>query len=100
MKRPVKLLDLAVLLYHVHRGANDFPQSVGFEDAERTLGGLTGQLNASVYVDIRLLESALWSCSLLNDQGHFWHPKNIPFENFVKNLSGKHKFNYKYNVFE
>jgi hypothetical protein len=97
--RAVRLLDIAVLLYGITRAAAD--EQIGFEDAQATMDQIIGQLcKKKVLVDPRVLESALWSCNLLDEKGAFWHPKDQTFEAFVKDLLGSDRFNRIYNVIE
>lgn len=97
--RSVSLLQIAVLLYHVHRGAQD--DQVGFEDAQESLNSLTLKLNKTVMCDPALLESALWSANLMDEQGKWWHPQGTTFDEFCVRLLGhKAKFNRTYNVIE
>lgn len=96
--RPVRLLDIAVLLYAVYQGAAD--EDVGFEDAQETLDTLTRKLNKKIFMEPAVLESALWSCNLLNEKGKFIHPRGLSFEQFLKDVLGRDKFNRVYNVIE
>lgn len=96
--KPVRLLDLAILLLHVHRGAKD--KRVGFEDARETLDSLTQRLNKRVLVDPTLIESALWSANLLDELGEFEHPKGMSFDEFARKLCAPDSFNRSYNVIE
>jgi len=95
---PIKLLDVAVLLLSIHRGAQD--DCVGFEDARMTLDELVAKLNKTIWIEQRLIESAMWSANLLDEAGKFWHPESISFEEFAKDVCGKHKFNRIYNLIE
>lgn len=87
-----------VLLYNVHRGATI--NKVGFEDANNTLTSITKSMNAELTVSIADLESALWSCNLMNEQEEFWHPKEETFDQFVRSLLKGRKFDKKYNTIE
>ena len=94
----VSLADITVLLFHVTKGA--VTSSVGFEDANRTLNDIVRVLNKQVYIDKGLVESSLWSCNLMSEEGQFWHPAGKSFDEFVKDLLGTEKFNKTYNVIE
>jgi hypothetical protein len=96
--REVRLLDIAVMLLHVHLGAKE--EHVGFEDARETIDTLTRKLNKKVLVDPVLLESCLWSCNLMNEAGKWWHPRDNNFDEFLKDVLGAAKFNKVYNVIE
>lgn len=89
--------DVAVLLDHVSRGAAH--PLVGFEDAERTLSQLERALRGRA-VDAEVLESALWSCNLMDEVGDFRHPEGVEFKDFVKSVTPKGLvFNRFFNVF-
>lgn len=95
----VRLMDIVALLYALHRaGADD---DIGFEDAGRTLEGITRVLNRRVALESSVLESALWSCNLLDEKGQFWHPEGLEFERWVKDIIGRNlKYNRVYNLIE
>jgi hypothetical protein len=96
--RSVKLIDLAVLLYNVAKGAED--SEVGFEDAQRTIEELFLRLNKKIMVAPDLLESALWSSNLLNEQGKWTHPAGMTFDEWVKGIVGPDTFNKTYSLIE
>ncbi len=85
--------NVTVLLDHVSRGAAH--PSVGFEDAARTRAQLYKAL-AGRAVELEVLESALWSCNLLDEVGSFSHPDGLTFDQFVVDVAPKdmlfHKF--------
>jgi hypothetical protein len=82
----ISLLDLAVVLYHVHLGAQQ-KEIIGFEDAGRTLKQLTEELAPSrILVSLSALESALWSANLCDEEGLFWSPTDEGFESFLARL--------------
>lgn len=92
----LKLLDVAILLYAVHRGAGD--TEVGFEDARLTLQELTRMLNKPMSVSREVLESCLWSASLLDEAGKWEHPQGLTFDEWVKGMLGKEEFNRIYHL--
>jgi len=96
----ISLLDAVVLLYHVHRGAKT--EGVGFEDCDRTLEYLTRSLAQFKYtVSQSALESALWSCNLMDEQGEFWCPEGKSFDDWIKNFTvNDYKYDKFYNVME
>jgi hypothetical protein len=90
--------QVAVLLDHVFRGAAH--PDVGYADANRTMGELHRALVNRRSVQLEVIESALWSCNLLNDLGAFVHPDGLSFEEFVKKLTPPGKtFDKFFNVF-
>jgi hypothetical protein len=93
--KALRVLDISVLLYHVYQGLKN--PEVGFEDAEETLNSLSKRLNYKFLVDPKILESCLWSCNLLNEQGKWWHPKDRTFDEFLKDVLGEDSFNKTYN---
>lgn len=87
----------AVLLEHVSRGAAH--PKVGFEDATRTRWHMERAFMERA-VDVEAVESALWSCNLLDELGEFKHPYGITFDEFLHDITPAgyvfHKF---FNVF-
>ena len=92
----VTLLDIAVLLFNVHKAAAN--KRIGFEDANRTIEDITVFLNKKTRIDPDALESALWSSNLLDERKAFWHPFKKPFEAWVKDMLPGKKFNRTYNL--
>jgi len=93
----MRILDVAVLLVNVLMAARD--GTIGFEDADRTIEGLVKHMNRSEWFLTPCIESALWSCNLLDEKESFWHyDESRTFKSFVnKFLRKKEKFNYTYN---
>jgi len=91
----LSLYNLMILLYHVHKGTTT--EGVGFEDAAESLRSLTKILNRDVTVKKSAIESALWSCNLMDEEKKFWHPKSYEFKYFVKVLLRGKGFSRKYN---
>lgn len=85
--RKVTLLDLLTLLYHVREGAQT--PEVGFLDANNTIQTLTKKLNRKTWVGLDALESALWSCNLMDEVGKFHDYKGRSFDQLLKDILGK-----------
>ncbi len=96
--RPVKLMDLVTFIYNVSQGTRE--DSVGFEDAARTVDMLLKELNKSVMLDPALLESAFWSCGMMQEAGKFWDTKNRTYDEFIKDVLGKDKLHRVYHTIE
>lgn len=97
----ISLLDAVVLLYHVHRGAQH--PEVGFEDADKTLKQLTKSLAQFRYtITESSLESALWSCNLMDEVGEFWSPQGLSFKDWTNRLLSEQgaDFDHFYNVID
>jgi hypothetical protein len=73
-----------ILLDNIARGAEHV--NVGFEDAARTRGQLEGLIISGRALDMEVLESALWSANLLNEEGSFYHPAGLTFDQFVEEI--------------
>lgn len=85
--RKLAPLDVVVLLLNVIKGAQK--SSVGFEDADRTYKQMLEQLGrpgTKILVNESLIESALWSCNLLDEQGEFEHPSGTKFGPWLRKL--------------
>ena len=92
----VSLRELAVLLYHLHRGAQD--QYVGYEGMAHTLERVSNYLNRKVMVPQDAVESCLWSCNMLREKGEWRDIKDRTWEQFVRDLVEPHKFNEIYHL--
>lgn len=95
---PVKLYDLCTLLHNVQEGAKH--PDVGFEDAARTIEETIAKLNRKILLPPDLIESALWSCNLMNEEGAFWDFKGRNLDTFLSHVLGPQKFNKTYNTIE
>lgn len=97
--RPVRLLDIVTLLHNVHAGSRH--KEVGFEDALETLDSLTKKLSRKKFlIDPSILESALWSCNLMDENKEFWDAQGRTFDEFLKALLGSDKFDKFFNMIE
>lgn len=95
--RRITALDLVVLLLNVIKGEKT--STVGFEDANRTFKELVGTLGhkKKIMVADSLIESALWSCNLLDEQDKFEHPLGHKFTPWMKALLEPDGFDRMYN---
>lgn len=97
-QRPLRTLDLAILLNNVFMAASD--PEIGFEDANETLDSLVRKMNHEIQMDLSLLEAALWSCNMLKEKDKFWHPRGLTFRQFVKELFPNERFSEIYHMLE
>jgi hypothetical protein len=99
-KRPlnVSVLDIVVFIENVRRGAEH--SEVGFADANETVQTMCAKLNKVVQLPEEVVESALWSCNLMDEAGIFWHPTDRKFSQWLKDLEriGKFDFETDYNL--
>ncbi len=94
----LSVLDIATLLVHVHRGAQ-LEEKVGFEDCESTLHELTKKLAPfRLSIDRVPLESALWSCNLMDEVGEWWSPTGESFDTFVARIAKGYAFDKFFNL--
>lgn len=77
----ISLLDVAVLLDHVVRGKAH--PNVGYEDANRTYSSMMEVLNKEVELTTGIVESALWSVTLLSEEDSYKHPEGLSYESFL-----------------
>jgi hypothetical protein len=100
-KIQIRPLDLAILIQNILKGADH--SEVGFEDPNHTVQSFVKQINEQVVnVDLRDLESALWSSNLLNEIGEWQHPFGKNFEKWLKDdiLGPELRFDSFYNTIE
>ncbi len=73
----VTLLDLAIIMFNLHRAATI--SEIGFQDCDRTLAKLTDELlPRRVSIPFSVIESAVWSSNMLNEIKKFWTPIKGP----------------------
>lgn len=96
----VNSLEVVVLLYNLFEAKDD--RRIGFEDANRSFLDVVNTLNFQVHIEKSLVESALWSCNLLDEKDKFWHPLNHSFDEMVRKIAynNKLKFDKKFNFFK
>lgn len=98
-RRTMSALDAAVLLLNLLKAADD-PQ-IGYEDNGRSFEAMLREWKRRKFqLDVRLLESALWSCNLLHEQGKFVHPEGLQFPKWVGDLVAPDTFNFTHNYIE
>lgn len=94
--RPVRLLDLAILLYNAYK-ANEQPD-IGFQDINHTLDSISKKLNQRILLDPAQLESLLWCSNMLHEDEKWTHPTGLSFDEFLKRLTPDGKFDRSYNI--
>lgn len=94
--RNMKLLHMAVMIYHVQKAARD--PEVGFLDADRTLAEMKKRLNRLIFLDPRVIESALWACNLLNEKGKFEGIGGMSFDEWLADCLPHGEFDKTYNL--
>lgn len=90
---------LVVLMDNVYRGSEH--PNVGYEDAYIPFDMFAARLNKQHWLNIQEVESALWSCNLMNEEGKFWHPRGISFDEFIESLKlTGYKFDRTFNTLD
>jgi|JI8StandDraft_1071087.scaffolds.fasta_scaffold404501_1 hypothetical protein len=81
--RTITIGQLAVLLWHLYRCAND--PDIGYLDATVPLHDLVSRrLRKTVKLSKRDLEALLWAANMADKQGFFWSPDNKEFTEFIQ----------------
>lgn len=84
-KIPLSAFELTVLLDNIYRGAA-LP-SIGFEHTYETLDTFCSDKNQKMLkVDLEWVQDALWSCTQMEENGKFWHPKNTSYDGFLARI--------------
>ena len=105
LKFRLTLLDITTLLYNVYRGAQT--PEIGFEDCDLSMKDMVrdfGGRTTKAHIPRRTLESALWSCSQMNDNGQFWSPTGETFKQLIERIEqtaidgAAVKFDERYNL--
>lgn len=93
-------LDVALFLLYLH-GAASMPEELGHADARHTLEDITRYLEqrtGNVKIHMMHLEKALYAANLMDEIGHFWHPKVKNFEELVGRIKSRYSHQYNYNT--
>jgi hypothetical protein len=95
--RPIKLIDIVTLLHNLFEGVRC--EQVGFEDANMTAEEIKLYLTKKkVWLAPEVIESALWSANLMDEEGKFWDVKERTFEDFLRSvLKNPRRFDRFYN---
>lgn len=81
--RTITVSQLAILLWHIYRCAND-PEA-GYLDANTDLTNLlTKKLSKTIKLRKRELESLLWAGNIAEKLGFWWTPDNKNFNSFIQ----------------
>jgi hypothetical protein len=95
----VRLLDAAVLLGAAIKAGNH--KDIGHLDADRTLAELRKYLQRVLTFDEDVIESAIYSCRMLEEEGLFSHPDGLSLQAFIKKLTPyNHVYDYDYSMFQ
>ena len=96
---PIRVVDLAVLLYHLHKAANH--KEVGNGETTLSINELNAHLNKKLTMPKYLIESCLWACNMLDEMDDFHHVNGLTFKQTVNRIKPRGVvFNYTYNWFE
>lgn len=96
LQKSLSILELSILILNVALAAKD--PDIGFCDADRTLEELLSSLNFTFPIQPDALESALWSCNILDEKGKFFHPFGGSFDNLLKRIGLLDRFDKRYNM--
>lgn len=92
-------MQLLTMLHNVCEGAST--PGVGYEDADIPYKTFLARLALTIAVPIEDVESALWSCNLMNEQKKFWHPDKKKFDEFLGGLKlENYVFDRKFNTLD
>jgi hypothetical protein len=100
----VKPFDIAVMMWHLQLAAKD--PDIGHNDADFDLKTLCALMRTKqpCRINTIAIESALYSCNLMDEAGKFWHPEGKSFDEFLKDMvfvSRQHgNYDRFYNFFE
>lgn len=95
----IKLLDAALLLDASLRAAHH-PQ-IGHLDAEHSLSELRRILQIKLEFPDEVVESGVYSCRMLAEEGLFQHPDSLSLDTFILNMTPKGwVYNKEYSIFE
>ena len=80
----VRLLDVYALMDNVTRGRDH--KDVGHQDVDHTYESLRSHLNSYIYLPTDVVQSALWSASMLNEAGEYKHPEDLSYQGLAQKI--------------
>ncbi len=88
--------DLVVLLLHYiwHQGKH------GNMDAVRSYKEIKRRYNRKRWLRLNDVEALLYCANILSEEGEFWHPDGISFEEWVKQSLGRADLDRVYSYFK
>ena len=95
----MRLFDVALLLYHMHRAEAD--PRLSNRDADESVHAVSQRLNIPKRVQVAAIEKALWAANMLDEMGEWWHPRGWSFDRFIDEAVPKdYIFDKRYNTLE
>lgn len=89
---------MAVLLFHIYEAAKS--PDLALVDADHSVEGLTKHMRRKpANIPISRVESALYFCNLLDEEGRFWHPQDKTFKEFMAELESSWWHAYQFDSF-
>jgi len=83
----LSLYQAAILLVSLYKAAKD--PKIGHQDIDYSFKQLVNSLSGKgISVRKEVIESALYSCNMLSEDGKFWHPEGKSFNQFTKTVIG------------
>lgn len=92
----VTRFDLAILIYNYLRHHEKY----GNMDAVRSYDAVKKRLRKKDWYELPAVEALLYCANMLNEDGEFWHPEKITFDDWVKRAFGRTDFDKIYNYFK
>lgn len=92
----VYLWDVVVLLHNYLR----HHEKHGNMDATRSYQEVKKRFNTVKGIDVPTLEALLYCSNILNEEGEFWHPEGLTFEEWMKRGFPLVKLDRVYNFVE
>lgn len=83
----VRFYDLIVLIYHLHR----FTQKYEHNNIDKSYAQITKHVTPKKWVSKQDLEHLLYCCNLLSEDGEFWHPDDIDFDQFLREVQKRYE---------
>jgi len=88
----VGALDITILLLHLYR----LYEKDGNMDAINSVEEIEKRMKFSIRLPLSIVESCLYSCNMLSEQGEFWHPR-MNCESFLAKVCKGRKYNRTYH---
>jgi len=93
----ISLLQLSTLMMNVYLARS--VDEIGWQHARQTFENYYKEMDITTRISQSNLETALWACTMLDEQGRFWHPDQNKLRPFVRSiLNPDERYDYYYSL--
>ena len=93
----ISLLQLSTLMMNVYLARS--VDEIGWQHARQTFDRYYREMETTTRISQGNLETGLWACNMLDEQGRFWHPDQGKLRPFVRSiLNSDERYDYYYSL--